>query len=412
MTWIAETAAVLIVAIICFELLLFGFVRFLRQQCPWLITGQDLQPNIDEDGLTSFMAHGWDAELGWVRRANSQRTETGRGGVKTSFTINAQGARHNPGFDGKDPDILVYGDSYAFARQVNDDETWGHFLSKALGRNAANFGVGNYGLDQALLRLEKEQKDASADIFIMAVVPETLCRIHSAWKHFSEYGNTFAFKPRFKLNAGTLQKIPNRIDTREKFFELPTFLDALKRDDYFFENKFQRDIFLFPYSISLCRNFPRHWRLMRGAITDRLGLTKKAAFVEVMKRNIQITADMYTDPAAVALFSAQCARFARFCESKNATPVLVMMPQLLDVALIREGRHYYASALKSLPEGLVVVDVAPELLRHENVSELYIDDQFGGHLSAKGNQVVADLLTPICKNIFSNVPDWRSGGNH
>ncbi len=41
--------------------------------------------------------------------------------------------------------------SFVFSRQVEDDETWQHFLSRLSHSNVLNFGVGNYGFDQALL---------------------------------------------------------------------------------------------------------------------------------------------------------------------------------------------------------------------------------------------------------------------
>ena len=59
--------------------------------------------------------------------------------------------------------------------------------------------MGNYGVDQSILRLEREFTNNQTDIVILAVVPDTICRIVSSWKHYYEYGNTFAFKPRFIL---------------------------------------------------------------------------------------------------------------------------------------------------------------------------------------------------------------------
>ena len=37
--------------------------------------------------------------------------------------------------------ISCYGDSFTFCRQVNDDETWEHYLSKKLKTNVKNFAV-------------------------------------------------------------------------------------------------------------------------------------------------------------------------------------------------------------------------------------------------------------------------------
>ena len=48
--------------------------------------------------------------------------------------------------------ISVFGDSFAFCRYVNDDETWENFLEKKIKSNVYNYGVGNYGIDQSFLK--------------------------------------------------------------------------------------------------------------------------------------------------------------------------------------------------------------------------------------------------------------------
>ena len=82
-----------------------------------------------------------------------------------------------------------------------------------------NFGVGNYGIDQALLRMKREYPKNKTDSVILAIVPETISRIVSIWKHYYEYGNTFGFKPRFILKNNQLQLIQNPIDNELKFFK-------------------------------------------------------------------------------------------------------------------------------------------------------------------------------------------------
>ena len=76
-----------------------------------------------------------------------------------------------------------------------------------------NFSVGNYGVDQSLLRLKREYAKNKTKIVILAVVPETISRIQSMWKHYSEYGNTFGFKPRFVIVDDKLTLLKNPIDS-------------------------------------------------------------------------------------------------------------------------------------------------------------------------------------------------------
>ena len=53
--------------------------------------------------------------------------------------------------------ISVYGDSFAFCRYVNNDETWECFLEKFINEGVKNYGVGNYGLDQSFLKYLKKK---------------------------------------------------------------------------------------------------------------------------------------------------------------------------------------------------------------------------------------------------------------
>ncbi len=375
-------------------------VQWLRQKCAWLITGRDRNPVIDEAGLDAFMEHGWDPELGWVRKPNTRHGEWGRLGVRTSYSLDRLGARTNPGFENRPVEILAYGDSYTFARQVNNHEAWPHILSQALDVNVANFGVGNYGLDQAQLRLEREFERHPARIVIMGVVPETICRIHAVWKHFSEYGNTFGFKPRFIIENSNLKLVPNVIDTRDKYFRIRDFYRSLAEYDYFYRRKFCRDVLEFPYLWSLAKSWQRNLPMMRHALSDRLGLTKDAAFINVMERNIDITAKLFHDPDGVALFKAVCRRFQGFCRVNGAEPVLLMMPQLMDMKRIRNGDHYYAPLLQDLSTEMTVVDLAPTLLAEADTDDLFIHDLYGGHLSTKGNQIVADVMRPVCRDLL------------
>lgn len=386
---------IVLVGLIFLELFFSSLICFLRKSCPWLITGRDRFPVINKTGLDYFIGNGWDSELGWVRRPNSSRLEKGRHGLPTSYTTNKLGARGNPGFDNQKITILAYGDPYTFPRQVNDDHAWPHVLSKILKTNVANFGVGNYGLDQALLRLEREYDSHPAQVVIMGVVPETMCRIHSVWKHFSEYGNTFAFKPRFVLEDGQLNLVKNRINTPEAYFQIKEHYSELIRFDYFYDRKFCRDIIEFPYLISVFKNWRRNSALIVSALTDRLGLTKDAAFVQVMKRNINLTAELYSDPDCKALFEAVCLRMRDFCSERNCQPILLMMPQLLDLMHIRQGDHYYRQMLEDIKKHMIVIDLASILLEQNNIDELFINDLYGGHLSEKGNLLVAEAIAPL-----------------
>ena len=155
--------------------------------------------------------------------------------------------------------ISCYGDSFTFSRQVNDNETWCYYLSKLTKSNVLNWGIGNHGMDQALLRLEREFTKNKTKVVIMANVPDTISRVVSYWKHFYEYGNVWAFKPRYELDVNKqLRLVPNLIDKPEKFYELEKYIDELKKHDYFYKEKFLKDLIKFPYSFYVLKNSKRN----------------------------------------------------------------------------------------------------------------------------------------------------------
>ena len=270
-----EYVIIFIAIWLCIECLLWIVFKWLRSDFQWLIMGSDKRPDLDKKALEKFFKTGMDSELGWIRRPYTAGKEKGREGKTTRFSINKHGARHNPGYDEKKSRISLFGDSYAFGRQVDDSQTWSHLVSKELNENILNFGVGNYGLDQSIMRMEREKNNRESELYIILVVPETICRIQSAWKHYSEYGNTFAFKPRFVIKEGKLSLFSNKINKKEKYVNYVNYLDEIKSNDRFFKSKYLRDILTFPYVYSFFKSFKRNGPLVFSLICAKLSKNQK-----------------------------------------------------------------------------------------------------------------------------------------
>ena len=183
-------------SLVIIELISITVVKIVNKKFQWLIIDKDKTPKLSDSGLKKFFSHGYDPVLGWIRKRNTSHSEQS-GNKITNWNINLEGYRANPKHESLSNKISCYGDSFTFARQVNDNETWEYYLSKLTNTNVKNFGVGNYGLDQSLLRLKREFLKNKTELVILGVVPDTISRIVSVWKHYYEYGNTFGFKPRF-----------------------------------------------------------------------------------------------------------------------------------------------------------------------------------------------------------------------
>ena len=69
---------------------------------------------------------------------------------------------------------------------------------------------------------------------------------------------TFAFKPRFKVKNDSLYLVKNIIDHESKFEKYQNFIHEIKKDDFFYEKKFKKEIIKFPFTYSVSKNVRRN----------------------------------------------------------------------------------------------------------------------------------------------------------
>ena len=404
---------IIITTIICSgfiiaELTIKNIIFSTNRNFQWLIINKDKKPNLSKKGLEKFFQHGYDSELGWIRKPLTEHEESGKYG-KTKWHIDKNGARENPILEFDKGKISCYGDSFTFARQVNDNETWTYYLSGLLKTNIQNFGVGNYGLDQTILRLKREYKKNPTEIVIIGVVPDTISRILSTWKHYYEYGNTFGFKPRFKIINEELQLIKNPIDDEKKFLEYKKYLDYIQDNDYFYEKKFLKEILKFPYCISIFRNFKRNYEIIKwvkkieklklnNQVNDEL-LWKPMRII--MKINLKWRIKLFKEKNSLKLIKRLIKEFSYFSEKENFKPVFIFLPQKDDLLFIKNNYHFYEKLIYEINEikNLTFIDITQKLILDNNLENYFSDkNEYGGHYSKEGNGKVAELIFTELKN--------------
>lgn len=395
---------VLAVILVIVEVGVFLIVSLQRRSFPWLITKKDESPVFNSRALQKFIDYSFDPHLGWVRRPNSSGIENGQKGPIT-FHIDSVGSRVNS-FEKSSPVIAAFGDSYTFCRQVEDDETWEAQLSQLEGFGVLNFGVGNYGVDQALLRYECIALPDSIRVVVMGFVPETICRIQSYWKHYLEFGNIFAFKPRFILDPeGRLTLLENLVRSAEDFAIFQEKLPEIRQADGFYEKKFRSHQFRFPYTFSLLRN-PLKQSVLISAVAVRgilraLGISNQRIenlpFTLVMKNNLRDAYQLYSDSKSKGLLSAILLRFKEEAQRRGHIPLVVVMPQLLDLKLNKNNSAPYQGYFSELARQLPMLDLTEKFIK-TGFQKLYINDQYGGHLSVDGNRLVAEEISAWLKS--------------
>lgn len=388
-----------ILTLVVMETASYLLIKTSRKYFQWLITPDDEHPELSKEGLKKFIKHGYDPELGWIRKPNTGKGEIGKFEI-TRYNIDKKGSRKNPGHERLPKRISFYGDSFFFGRQVNDNETCQWHLSELTKSDILNFSVGNYGLDQALLRLKREYKKNKTKIVIIGVVPSTIVRILSVWKHYNEFGNTFGFKPRFVLENGNLKLIRNFIDNKDKFLEYREYLPEIKKYDYFYETKFRKEMIRFPYLVSILSNPARNFSLIFLVLWHKWFKkesklqTYPAPMKVIMHINLLLRYSLYKkNKYAVNLMEKLVEDFAVYAKKNKFTPIFLFMPQKDDLLFIKKKGCYYGPFLRNIRKKLHTIDLTPYLIDRKDLDEIYSEDNvYGGHYSSYGNMIIAQRI--------------------
>ena len=391
-----------IVSLVLIELISIIMVKVVNKKFQWLIIGKDKIPKLSDNGLKKFFSHGYDPVLGWTRKPNTAHSEKSRNRL-TNWNIDSYGSRVNPGHESLFNKISCYGDSFTFARQVNNNETWEYYLSKLTNTNVQNFGVGNYGLDQSLLRLKHEFVNNKSELVILGVVPDTISRIVSVWKHYYEYGNTFGFKPRFYLKNDELCLFDNPINSESKFFNYHLHLPKIQNFDFFYNKKFKKELLSFPYSISILKNPKRNiliifWIFLSNIYKffrkNNSDIEYKAKEI-IMNINLKWRLYLFDDDDTLILFKKILEDYVEFSKQNNFKAIFILFPQKDDILFIKSKYHFYRKLLNEISsiDDLCFIDILQPLLKEKNINLFYSDDNsYGGHYSAEGNKKISDII--------------------
>ena len=390
----------LILTYLLIESFLYYYISQKRKSFKWLITYADQYPEFPRALVEKYLLKSFDPDLGWVRKPNTSGQEKGKFG-SVSFSIDEIGSRENPASVGKPVHVSVYGDSFAFCRQVNDDETFEFYLADKYGVGVSNYGVGNYGIDQAILRMEKNMGDDS-EIVVLVFVPETIIRIHSSRKHYCEYGNILGFKPRYKLDdLGRLVLSKNVLT--DPVVQLENSKKLIKNhfnDDYFYRS-FNKNRVDFPPLLSgfMKNNLSRTASILydlyklnnnnSSEVVDEVMLSR-----HVIKRNTKIAHDMYYSSDAKRLLEQLLERFVSMARSRNKRPFAFVVPQYSDMLARKELQRSlpYESFFDQISEKISVKDFTAEFSEYAQLEELYVNDVYGGHLSPVGCEFLSELI--------------------
>jgi lysophospholipase L1-like esterase len=274
--------------------------------------------------------------------------------------------------------MACFGDSFTYGAEVADRACWAHLLELALEDHRAevlNFGVGGFGTDQALLRYRGEGRELGARVVLIGIMLENIGRNVNRYRPLWFPGSeTCVTKPRFALEDGRLELVPNPLRTRAELVaavEDGSVLTLTRQHEYWAE------------------------RPALGPLARRSGLARVLAVrAAAAERDVRgLWTRTQGEPFQVTL--ALLEEFHREALEDGAEQAAVLLfPRREDLRALAAGDRYWQPALERLDRGAIPwLDLA-DALHAAGAAGTGIDALYtpGGHLSHQGNAVAARAI--------------------
>jgi len=208
------------VPVLCVEMSGFALTRIKPQlfdeRTPFLAT---LRP----ENFARFKAGSASRLLGWDNPPGRTVKQRNCAQADITYTFDEDHLRVHNDRPARNATVLIAGDSYTEGEEVEDSETFPAVVERTLGVAVANLGVGGYGPDQALLKLEAlADRFPQARVAVLAIIYDDLRRMLNSYRPVLS-GNTgikFGLKP--YMRDGQFQEIPGG----DPFLDFASFLAA------------------------------------------------------------------------------------------------------------------------------------------------------------------------------------------
>ena len=232
-------------------------------------------------------------------------------------------------------------------------------------------------------------------------------RIHSVWRHFYEYGNIFAFKPRYKLKNKNLKIIQNPIQNFSDINKLNKKFNYLTKNDYWYNKKFKVDLIEFPYILTIFKNFPRNilviFYLSLYKIFSSNFFYNKAWRIN-LKNNFNCVIKSYEDENMVNLLAEEIRFFSQKVLKNNCKPLVIIFPYLKDINYITgSDKVFYQNLINKISVFTDYIDLSEQIRKKRNVKRLFVNSFYGGHLSKNGNKIIANIIHSFLKKKFRTI---------
>ncbi len=282
------------------------------------------------------------------------------------------------------PLISAFGDSYTHCTDVEDDESWQHYISVILEADAYNFGTGGYGTDQACLKFLEIAPLLRTDVVVIGLTPENINRIVNVYRpfYFSKTGIKLP-KPRFVIDGGALKLLKNPIGDKTEIKRLVDrdFVMSLGENDWWF-NRDRHPVLGFPHLGILFNK--RMW------FEATHGKKKGGGLDDTVPRPWE---NLWENDEACRLMEMLLTEFIEEIKERGSAPVVMISAMQADVfrkfmtgddpVPVQRIKEFCASRDCLCFDAVEVL--ASSVSDMEQIPELY-----NVHVSPKGNRIIAE----------------------
>lgn len=311
---------------------------------------------------------GRDQDLGWSIRPN------GRDGL---YESNAAGMRGR--FGEEVPPVpppgvtrvAIYGDSFTHGDQVAYPDTWAaQWMGRRANLEVLNFGVPGFGVDQALLRFERDGLRFGAQVHLLCIWPEDIIRNLNVIRFYmTPHGNLGPPKPRFVIDGAGLRLINAPVMDDRQYADSVTgrsISPTMVHDRLYSESDVADRWYHVLYSTRVVGGL---WRAQER---------------QKEREQQYFSPDSEANQLAVRI----AARFKERAEAVGAKPYVVFIPAANYLDRHASGGWPLVDLLRR--NGIDVIDLGPPIadaVRAEGVDRIY-----QGHTTRLGNQRIAEAL--------------------
>ena len=369
------------------EVAFTSLINFLRSKIPWIITDKDEFPKFKKAKITDFLNRTFDKSLGWDWKPNTKHKEKIFSKINYIF-FGKLGERKNARERKKITKFASFGDSFVFCRFVKNNQTWQEQIYKLNSQKGLNLGVGNYGLDQIYLKYLKTKLPKNTKTVFIGFVPETLSRSLCSWKHYHEFNNIYAFKPKFINYKKTLKLLNNPIKNFKSFNEIENIIKKIRKGEFFYSEKFLKYKLKFPYFFSILKSPKRNFKLIFYSIMKTLNLNDNKIYEFIIKENC-IQNDVYFGlKQKNKIVKKLILKINKISKLRKQKIIFLIFPQRYDLDLKKKN---YQRFFKNLSKNLNIIDLTENFIS-EDINKIYLPAKYGGHLTPYGNKIVAKVI--------------------